>query len=223
MLLWSTNDTYTMNYTLHNYRRCPFCIRVRIVLHLTEVAYDVVEEPLRKWTPWMKDWSTQSGERPRVPVLRGISLDGIETIFTESNDINCMLDSAHGTPTYTPERESEAYQEMLDWFAWCDNIFKHQIDRFKYGENMQFDEVAHVADTAALHVMVEKLEAALQTDEYLLENRLTLADIAIIPFVRQIMRTREEEFDFTDLPRVERWTNSILNTDWFEKEIMKKY
>jgi len=193
------------------------------MLHLKGVEYEVVKEPLRKWTEWMKDWSEKTGERPRVPVLREVSSDGTETIFVESNDINFMLDVTHDKQAYTPERESSVYQEMLDWFSWCDDIFKHQIDRFKYGENLQFDENAHIKDTVVLYRMVEKLETVLQKDDYLLENRLTLADIAVIPFVRQIMRTREGEFDFTDFPRTELWTNNMLKADWFESIVMQKH
>jgi glutathione S-transferase len=212
-----------MKYILHNYRRCPFCIRVRILLHLHGVEYEVVEEPLRQWTGWMKDWSKNTGERARVPVLRIISGSGEEEILVESNQINLALDARLSESAYTPATDSETYSEMLTWFKWCDEIFKHQIDRFKYGENLEFDATAHIEDTKALREMVTKIEEALENMTHLLEDRLTLADIAIIPFVRQIMRTREGEFDFTDFPRTKAWTLSIVETPWFEDEVMKKY
>ncbi|MFT5849884.1 MAG: glutathione S-transferase [Patiriisocius sp.] len=211
-----------MKYILHNYRRCPFCIRVRILLYLKGVEYEVVEEPLRKWTAWMQQWSAQTSERPRIPVLRGVASDGDETIFTESNDINLMLDAVEGDPAYTPEAGSAEYESMEEWFVWCDTIFKQQIDLFKYGKDLVMDDAAHVEHAQELKVMVLKLEDAL-TVPYLLGETLSLTDIAIISFVRQIQRTRGGEFDFTDFPKVVKWMQSVVATDWFETEVMKKY
>ena len=132
----------SVKYTLHNYRRCPFCIRVRIMMYLKGIDYDIIEEPLRMWTSWMKEWSVRTGERPRVPVLRCAREDGSEIILTESNAINLTLDTRHGEVSYTPAEASREYQDMLDWFSWCDDVFKPQVDIYKYGKNLHFDPIA---------------------------------------------------------------------------------
>ncbi len=209
-----------MKFTLHSYRRCPFCIRTRIFLYLKKIPYEIVEEPLREWTPWMKEWSGPTGERARVPVLRVELDDGTEKIIPESNEINLFLDTLYGEAEYTPERNSEGYAEMLAWFEWCAKKLKPAIDLYKYGENRIFDKEKHTAHTAQLRSLVLELENHLEDREYLVEERLTIADIAIIPFIRQIMRTREGEFDFASYPQVLAWTNSIIETDWFKDEVM---
>lgn len=225
-----------MKLILHSYRRCPFCIRTRILLSLKKIPYEIVEEPLRVWTPWMKEWSSGTGERPRVPVLRIVDDGGEERIMPESNDINLFLDTEFGTREYTPEAGSPAYTEMFTWFDWCAKELKPTLDLYKYGENKIFDKEKHPEHTKQLHTLVQVLEEALTKNgplqgdtftkdrslqgEYLLEGRLTLADIAIIPFMRQIMRTREGEFDFTPYLKVLAWTNTIIDTDWFRDEVM---
>ncbi len=225
--------------------RCPFCIRTRTLLALKKIPYEIIEEPLRVWTPWMKEWSLRTGERPRVPVLRYVLDEGsekrtlgasqdleqslrkvysvgtTEKIMPESNDINFFLDSLDGAPEYTPDIESPAHNEMLMWFAWCAKELKPILDLYKYGENRVFDKEKHVFHTEALGKLIEKLEEALKDKKYLIEERLTLADIAIIPFMRQIMRTREGEFNFAPYPRVLAWTNSVVESDWFKKEVMR--
>jgi len=211
-----------MSLILHSTRRCPFCIRVRILLHLKAVDFELVEEPLRKWTDWMRAWGDRTGERMRVPVLRSLDASGVETIYTESNDINEMVDKAYGDITYTPALYSSSYLEMKAWMKWCDDILKPQIDLFKYGEKLEFDHEKHDEHTNVLRGLIGTLEQALLGKKHLTEDRLTLADIAIIPFIRQIMRTREGEFDFTDFPNVKSWTFLIIETPWFTDVIMKK-
>jgi len=170
----------------------------------------------------MQEWSTRAKERPRIPILRGIDAEGTERVFTESNEINRMLNALDGKPTYTPNVESIEYVKMIDWFTWCDTIFKQQVDLFKYGKNLVMDADMHSTHVHGLRTMVQKIEDELPSG-YLLGEKLSLADIAIIPFVRQIMRTRGGEFDFTDFPKVAQWTQTITETDWFKNDVMKKY
>ncbi len=169
----------------------------------------------------MKDWGARTGEHIRVPVLRAIHEDGTEAVYPESNDINEMLDKTGGGIQFTP-LSIDTYQEMTNWFLWCDKTLKPQIDLYKYGKNLTFDKDAHRGHTQKLQEMLRTLETTLQNKTYLLEERLTLADIAIVPFIRQIMRTREGEFDFTPFPRIKSWTLSLIETDWFINVVMKK-
>lgn len=180
-----------------------------------------MEEPLREWTPWMKDWSFGANERARVPVLRYVLDTGVEKVIPESNEMNLFLDSFDGDPKYTPQDE-DLYKEMKEWWAWCDKGLKPMIDLYKYGENLKFNTELYGFHSAELQKLVQVLEDRLNAHVYLVGESLTLADIAIIPFIRQIMRTREGEFDFTPYPSVQKWTNSIIETDWFQNIVMKK-
>ena len=112
---------------------------------------------------------------------------------------------------------------MQEWITWHDTQMKPALDAFKYGENLQFDIIKNITHTKVLGEYMQKLEEHLEKNEYLVEERLTLADIAIIPFIRQIMRTRGGEFDFAPYPKVLAWTNVMIETDWFKNEVMKKY
>jgi glutathione S-transferase len=189
-------------------------------LHLKNIPYEIVEEPLREWTSWMKDWSFANNERARVPVLRYVLDTDVEKIVPESNEMNLFLDAFDGNPTYTPQDE-EKHKEMKEWWTWCDRELKPMIDLYKYGVNLQFNVEIHVLHTAELQKLIQILEDRLSDHTFLVGETLTLADIAIIPFIRQIMRTREGEFDFTSYPSVKKWTNSIIETDWFQEVVMK--
>ena len=178
---------------------------------------------MRKWSKWLQDWSASTGKKARVPILRYIGDDGVEHILPESSDINLFLDGVNGKPGFTPVAGSEAFIQMQEWITWHDTQMKPALDAFKYGENLQFDIIKNITHTKVLGEYMQKLEEHLEKNEYLVEERLTLADIAIIPFIRQIMRTRGGEFDFAPYPKVLAWTNVMIETDWFKNEVMKKY
>ena len=211
-----------MKLILHSYRRCPFCIRTRILLYLKKIPHEIVEEPIRVWTPWLKAWAEENNERPRVPILRVIDDNDLETIIPESNTINLFLDTEYGVPEFTPEKKTLAYEDMLAWWKWCSEELKPVLDLYKYGENLEFNTEKHVLHTIALQNLIQVLENTLAKKKFLVQERLTLADIAIIPFIRQIMRTREGEFDFTPYPKVLEWVDSIILADWFENILMQK-
>ena len=185
---------------------------------MKSIPYEHIHEPLREWTGWM----LEHVKKPRVPVLHVVKDDGAEIIMPESNDINLWLDTNFGIKDFTPEENSSQYKEMEDWWSWCGDIFKHQIDLYKYGEGREFNEEKHLVHTDNLRAMTGKLEARLQDNQYLVGKSMTLADIAIIPFVRQIMRTRNGEFDFSDYPSVVEWAHQVLGTPWFDDIVMEK-
>jgi glutathione S-transferase len=170
----------------------------------------------------MIEWSFANNERSRVPVLRYVLEENIEKVMPESNEMNLFIDSVDEKPEFTPSPDSSAYAEMTAWWKWCVGELKPMIDLYKYGANLKFDAEMHVVHTTELKKLIQFLEEALKNKVYLIDGRLTLADIALIPFIRQIMRTREGEFDFDPYPRVLAWTNSIIEADWFKNEVMRK-
>lgn len=193
---------------LHNYRRCPFCIRVRIILFLGQIPHQIVEERLRNWTDKIKNL-----ENPCVPIL---DFDG--EIIRESNRINQFLDEKFCQKKYTHAQDQK-------WFEWCDEKFKPAIDQYKYANPKTREWDRRLSDIGAekLRECLSFLEQELSITKNLNSDEITLSDIAIIPFVRQIMRTRNGEFNFEFFPRVVAWTNAILDQDWFQEEVMKKH
>lgn len=208
-----------MELILHDYRRCPFCIRVRMVMVLKDIPCVRVEERLRHWSDWMLHWAQQHNTRPRVPVLENPTE---KWALPESFAIAQWLDEQSSPHPRLTDTHPAAYQTMTQWWQWCDETLKPAIDRFKYGIDRCFDSALHPQHTAALKTHLEKLESTLVKHPFLMGETLSMADIGILPFVRQIIRTREQEFDFSLLPHTIAWAKQIIASDWFANQVMRK-
>jgi glutathione S-transferase len=194
---------------LHSYRWCPNAIRVGIVLALKKIAHAAVEEKLGDWT----DFLNQNVPSPKVPVLVH---DG--RIIRESNDINEYLETICPEPELIPFRRTDA-DRMRDWWHWCENDLKPGLDQYKHSGE---DEI-RFEGKSELERQLEHLEKGLQGKHFLLGEQITLADIAVIPFIRQIQRVRRDPVNFRHFPRVKIWADQILGKPFFEKDVMKQY
>jgi glutathione S-transferase len=70
--------------------------------------------------------------------------------------------------------------------------------------------------------IISDLEKRLQRTTYLFGNRPSLADYAILPFIRQFAFVDKEWFDGTDYQALQNWFAWFLDSPLF-KAIMPKY
>lgn len=197
------------HFVLHSYRRCPFAMRVRIVLELKKVDYSIVEERLGDWT----DFLVQNVENPQVPILVHNG-----RILAESNDINLYLEKLFPEPALFP-KDREGQERVRLWWDWCDHLLKPSIDQFKYRDDKRFSQEGRVK----VFRLLGRLNGELESSGYLCGAGLTLADIAVIPFVRQISRVKVNPIDIHDFLWVKIWLSQVLDEDFFKDQVMKRY
>ena len=159
---------------LYSFRRCPYAMRARLALDVSAQACEVREIVLRD----KPDEMLRASAKGTVPVL--VDVDG--TVIDESLDIMIWA-LRHNDPEgwLTPEREN--FAAMTSLILHFDEQFKRHLDRYKY-PNRFADANAEVSRGQAV-VSLLLLEARLQDADYLFGSRITLADMAIVPFVRQ--------------------------------------
>lgn len=103
------------------------------------------------------------------------------------------------------------------WVARCDGPFKHALDRTKYASRYPEEDAAcHRAEATRFLIDLDA-----QIDEWMFRTP-TLADFAVLPFVRQFAFIDKALFDALDLPSVHDWLDRFLQSDDFEA-IMKKF
>ena len=107
------------------------------------------------------------------------------------------------------------------WIEKNDGPFKTLLDQYKY-PNRYPDLDQEVVLSAAINLMLKPMETALESNQYLMGDKLTLIDIAIFPFIRQFAMVNPERFDALPLISVKQWLNQQIQSELFNA-VMEKY
>lgn len=151
-----------------------------------------------------------TSQKATVPVL--VAPDAI---IEESRDIMLWALSQSD-----PENWLDMPPEGHHLIDQCDGPFKTALDHTKYA--VRFPELAEEDERAKVMVFLRQLDDRLSRMAFLIGARRTLADIAIVPFVRQFANTDRAWFDQQGLAFLTPWLDTFLASDRFA-QIMTKY
>ncbi|MBC7691084.1 MAG: glutathione S-transferase N-terminal domain-containing protein [Methylotenera sp.] len=196
--------------TLHSYRRCPFAIRVRMVLEEKNIPHKIIEEDLGALSAELLSKHPQG----RVPLLIHNGL-----VIYESSIITEYLDEQFTEPKLMPPTPEVRARVRL-WTHWCNEIFKPDLDRFKY-EFKDLDEAGKTALVTKMHDHLRKLEKPLRRNRYLIGKEFSLADIHVFPFFRQLTRVQPGLPNIDIHERLHQWLASVMERPSFER-VMEK-
>ncbi|WP_330565988.1 glutathione S-transferase [Pseudomonas yamanorum] len=185
---------------LYSFRRCPYAMRARMALRYSGVAVQIIEVSLKAKPAEMLALSPKG----TVPVL---SVDG--RVIDESLAIMRWA-LAQNDPEGWLLEDDGATQALIEE---NDQGFKYQLDRYKYAERYPEQPMEHYR--AEGEVFLSKLEGLLAQREYLLAGHLSLADVALAPFVRQFEHVDREWFGRAPYPRLQAWLQRFLESPLF--------
>ncbi|WP_262139902.1 glutathione S-transferase [Pseudomonas sp. Marseille-Q5117] len=196
--------------TLFSFRRCPYAMRARMALRYAGVPVEIVEVSLKNKPAEMLALSPKG----TVPVLNA---DGV--VIDESLQIMRWALAQNDPDDWLLAGDSFAALWMEKLIEGNDQIFKSALNRYKYAE--RYPEQPMEAYRAEGALFLQKLDELLQGRDYLLADHPSLADIALLPFVRQFAHVDREWFAQTPYVRLQVWLQRFLESDLFTS-IMKK-
>ncbi len=188
---------------LYSFRRCPYAMRARLSLLMRGVAVELREVVLRAKPAAMLEVSPKA----TVPVL--VLPD--QRVLDESLDIMRWASAESGAADWMSPDDA-----ML--VADTDGAFKHHLDRYKYADRYPADAVDHRGEATRF---MQRLDDRLDTRPMLGGDRLSMADIAILPFVRQFAETDRGYFDALPLPALQRWLATFLVSPLFGRAMTR--
>ena len=195
--------------TLYSYRRCPYAMRARMALKYAGIEVEHREIELRNKPQAM----LLASPKGTVPVL---CLDG-GLVLDQSLEIMHWALGQSDPHGWTLVNESIAG----DWVEKNDGPFKALLDQYKYPNRYPHLDPADILNTA-IALMLEPMEAALRSRQYLMGDCLSWVDIAIFPFIRQFSMVNPTEFESLPFPAIKAWLKAHIESQLF-LSVMNKY
>lgn len=196
---------------LYSFRRCPYAMRARLALLVSQQRCELREILLRDKAEEFLEISPKG----TVPVL--LLPDG--RVIEESLDI-MLWALERNDPEQWLAQDSASQEAMLDLIERCEMEFKVHLDRYKYSDRFEGGDTEREYQMAM--EFLNELDARLTDQRWLFGNQPKLVDMAIVTFVRQFANVDRDRFHQVPFANLHRWLNSVIESELFEI-VMHKY
>ncbi|OXS00760.1 hypothetical protein AMR44_11205 [Shewanella algae] len=194
---------------LYSFRRCPYAMRARLGLIAADQSV-VVREILLKNKPQEMLALSPKGTVPVMQLADGRVLD-------ESLDILFWALAQADPHSLLPQNpEEENLTSAL--IATNDRAFKPLLDRYKYFDRYpEFSQQSYFEQALEYLLPLDQRLAEAQglQEQAMLLGRMSAADLAIFPFVRQFAHVDRARFNAAPLPCLTQWLQAWLEHPWF--------
>jgi glutathione S-transferase len=189
---------------LYSFRRCPYAIRARLAIKVAGVAVALREVVLRDKPAAL----VAASPKATVPVLQ--LPDG--RVLEQSLDIMHWALAMHDPRGWLRADERDDVQALI---ALNDGPFKQALDRYKYAPRHP-QHPAQVYRDEAVALMLAPLNARIARHRFLLRDTPSLADMAIVPFVRQFAAVDASWFDGAPFAPLRAWMRDLATAPLFD-------
>ena len=197
---------------LYSLRNCPYAMRARFGIFKSKQQV-ILRDIVLSNKPDEMIAASPKGEVPTLVVSSSLVIDqSLEVMLWALNksDPNDLLHS----------NNEEALPLMLKFIAAFDIGFKAAFDKYSAAKRYHDDNVEQYRQNC--EVYINDLEQRLNKHAFLMSENESLADIALISFIRKFAKVERKWYLQSPYPKVRAWLNSYLQSALFSK-VMKEY
>jgi glutathione S-transferase len=187
---------------LYSFRRCPYAMRARMALLYSSINLELREVLLKDKPPAM----LAASPKGTVPVLQLPD----SKVLDQSRDIMHWALAIDDPQQWLNEELLDSINQLIDY---NDNQFKTHLDQYKYWE--RFPAESQNFYRAQGEIFLSLLEEHLCRQRYLLADSISMADIALFPFIRQFAFVDKDWFDQAPYPKLQIWLQEFLESPLF--------
>ena len=209
---------------LYSLRNCPYAMRARLAIFkskqpvalrdvvLTDKPAEMILASAKATVPILvlvqtSAFNGEVGEEASTKVIDE-SLD-IMLWALHNADPNDLLHSA----------EPKMLTQMLQLITDFDIEFKTRLEAYKCAKRYHENNLNDCR--LACEAYIQQLETRLTEHEFLFSAKESLADIALLPFIRQFARIERQWYLQSPYPNLQRWLNNYLQSPMFTKVMAK--
>lgn len=213
---------------LYSLQHCPYAMRARLGILLARQSV-LIRAVVTKNKPKEMLEISPKGTVPvliiahdetniEMPNSKGELAEG-SVIIDESLDIMLWALKLNDPQDLLYAKKEGALEEMLSLIKTNDKQFKPNLEVYKLAK--RFHKDSEVKDRELCEMFVAGLEVRLEEHDYLMGDRASLADYALLPFVRQFARVDRKWYLQSPYPRLRNWLDRHLHVPLFTKAMAK--
>jgi len=192
---------------LYSLRHCPYAMRARIAIFKSKRPVLLRAIKLSNKPPEMLELSTKG----TVPMLVISKAEVIE----ESLDIMLKILSAKDPHDLLQEQQPQALPDMLLLIERFDIQFRDALNSYKCAKRYRESNLVECRQTC--EVYIQELEQQLNKHRFLMSEKESLVDIALMPFIRQFSKVERQWYQQSPYPLVRAWLTQYLQSSMFTK------
>jgi len=194
---------------LYSFRRCPYAMRARLAIKNAAINVELPEVVLRSKPQQLLDISAKA----TVPVLQLHD----DSVIDESLDIMNWALACNDTDNWLQEENTATISQLIQW---NDGGFKYYLDRYKYADRYPEHDALFYRQQGEQFLI--ECESRLAQTRFLCSHTISLADMAIFPFIRQFAHVNLDWFQSSQYTQLNQWLFNHLDSPLFVA-VMKKY
>jgi glutathione S-transferase len=179
----------------YSFRRCPYAMRARLAIQYSDITVELREIVLRNKPIEMLIASPKG----TVPVL----VLSNQQIIEQSRDIMQWALMQNDPLDFLCLKNPALQIQINQFIDHNDQVFKLHLDQYKYAD--RYPEHGKEYYRVQGELFLQRLEQCLEQTSFLLLNQISLADLAIFPFVRQFTSVDPKWFDSAPYPKLKQW------------------
>jgi len=190
-------------------------MRARIGIHKAQLQIDLREVNLKQKPAEM----LAASPKGTVPILVLENNQQSPTVIDESLEVMLWALVENDPDNLLHSFDQSALPMMLAIITLFDDEFKTCLNTYKAASRYREDNVIECRQ--ACEVFIQELENRLHQGPFLMSAQESLADIALILFIRQFAKVERQWYLQAPYPRVRQWLNYYLQSAMFTKVMAK--
>ena len=201
---------------LYSLRNCPYAMRARVAIYYAKQKVALRDLVLSD----KPDEMLAVSPKGTVPVLVAELQTGNTVVIDESLEV-MLWALAQSDPDNLLHCETpHLLSEMLSLISQFDHEFKTCFDKYQCAKRYHEDSLEN--DRKACEQYIGDLEQRLQRNEFLMSDKMSLADIALLPFIRKFSKVERQWYLQSPYPKLRAWLDGYLQSRMFSK-VMTQY
>lgn len=197
---------------LYSLRNCPYAMRARIAIYYAQQPVILRDVVLTNKPEAM----LLASPKGTVPIL--VLAD--KQIIDESLEVMLWALKTSDPDDFLQTNNIDSLKEMLKIIALFDTDFKTCLEAYKCAKRYHEDTLIDCRQ--ACEVYINELEQRLSRHDYFISSKASLADIALLPFIRQFARVERQWYLQSPYPKLRQWLNRYLQSPMFTQVMAKR-